>query len=98
EMLSEREGDGWAGTGAVSISCWAQGSHPAADRMARRIGAEVGSTRWKLMRGDSGNEEVLYVDPDDERAVLAARRDGFVHEHTDVCYVWRVPVDAATQK
>jgi hypothetical protein len=32
------------------------------------------------------------VDPLDEAAVLAARRDWFVHEHTDVCYVWRVPV------
>lgn len=88
ELLAEREGAGWAGTGAVSISCWAHGSHPAAERMARRIDAEVANSRWKLMRGD----EVRYVDAEDEPAVLAARRAGFVHEHTDVCYTWRVKV------
>ncbi len=91
ELLSEREGDGWAGTGAVSITGWARGSHPAAERMARRLGAEVTASRWKLMRGT----DVLYVDADDEPAVLAARRDGFVHEHTDVCYLWRIKVPHA---
>ena len=88
ELLSEREGDGWAGTGAVSISGWARGSHPAAERMARRLGAELTASSWKLQRGD----EVLYVDADDEPAVLTARRDGFVHEHTDVRYTWRITV------
>jgi mycothiol synthase len=88
EKLSECEGVGFAGTGALTITSWAHGSHPAADRMARRFGATEGRSRWKLLRG----EEIRYVDPLDEPAVLAARRDGFVHEHTDVCYVWRVPV------
>jgi mycothiol synthase len=90
ELLSEREGDGWAGTGAVTVSGWARGSHPAADHMARRLGAEVERSVWKLMRG----EDVLYVDPADEAAVLTARAEGFVHEHSDLCYLWRVPVPA----
>jgi mycothiol synthase len=88
EQLCELDGPGFAGTGAKRITSWAHGSHPAADRMARRFGAEEGRSRWKLMRG----EEVRYVAPEDKPAVLAARRDGFVHEHTDVCYVWPVPV------
>jgi mycothiol synthase len=92
ELLSEREGDGWAGTGAVSISGWARGSHPAAERMARRLGADVEGSTLKLMRGD----EVRLVDADDEAAVLTARHEGFVHEHTDVRYVWRVPVPASS--
>lgn len=87
---SESADEGWAGTGAVSISCWAHGNHPAAERMARRLGAETGRSRWKMMRGD----EARYIDAEDEPAVLAARREGFVHEHTDVCHVWRVPVRA----
>lgn len=90
EMLSELEGDGWAGTGAVSISGWARGGHPAADRMARRLGAEIERSVWKLMRGD----EVRYVDASDEAAVMSARADGFVHEHSDICYLWRLPVPA----
>jgi mycothiol synthase len=88
ERLAERAGPGFAGTGAISVTTWAHGSHPAADRMARRFGAAESRIRWRLLRG----AEVRYVDPEDEAAVLAARRDGFVHEHTDVCYVWRVPV------
>jgi mycothiol synthase len=91
EKLSAYEGVGFAGTGALTITSWAHGSHPAADRMARRFGAAEGRSRWKLARG----EDFRYVDPLDEVAVLAARRDGFVHEHTDVCYVWRVPVPSA---
>ena len=97
ELLSGREGPGWAGTGAVSISGWARGNHPAADRMASRLGAEVQRSLWKLVRGDGPDAEIRYVDASDESAVLAARRDGFVHEHTDVCYVWRAPVQAAPQ-
>jgi len=91
EKLSEYDGVGFAGTGALTITSWAHGSHPAADRMARRFGAAEGRRRWKLLRG----EEIRYVDPLDDAAVLAARRDGFVHEHTDVCYIWRVPVPSA---
>ena len=88
ERLSERAGPGFAGTGALNVTIWAHGSHPAADRMAHRFGAAQSRARWKLMRRD----EVRYVDPDDESAVLAARRDGFLHEHTDLRYVWPVPV------
>lgn len=88
ETLSELEGEGWAGTGAVSISCWAKGNHPAAERMSRRFGAEVEGETWTLLRG----EEKLIVDPADEGTVLRARHDGFVHEQTDVRYLWRVPV------
>ncbi|WP_019875196.1 hypothetical protein [Sporichthya polymorpha] len=87
ETLSERPGEGFAGTGAVSISCWARGNHPAADRMSRRFGAEVEGATWTLYRGS----EKLIVDPEDEGAVLRARHDGFVHDQTDVRYVWRVP-------
>lgn len=92
ELLSERDGDGWAGTGAVSISCWAKGDHPAAERMSRRFGAEAEGATWMLVRG----KEKLILDPADEAAVLTARHDGFVHEQTDVRYVWRVPVPADT--
>jgi mycothiol synthase len=88
ERLAEFAGPGFAGTGALEVTAWAHGGHPAADRMARRFGAAEGRSRWKLMRG----EEIRYVDPDDESAVLAARRDGFLHEHTDVCYSWQIPV------
>jgi len=94
ERLGEREGPGFAGTGALDITIWAHGNHPAADRMARRFGAAEGRCRWKLTRG----AELRYVEPDDEAAVLAARRDGFVHEHTDVCYVWRIPVASASRR
>lgn len=93
ETLSERPGEGWAGTGAVSISCWAHGDHPAAERMSRRFGAEIEGATWMLLRG----QEQLLVDPADEGAVLRARHDGFVHEQTDVRYVWRVPVPAVTE-
>ncbi len=92
ELLSEREGQGWAGTGAVSISGWARGNHPAADRMANRLGAEVERSTFKLVRGDGPDPQVRYVDAAEEAAVLAARADGFVHEHTDICYVWRAAV------
>jgi mycothiol synthase len=88
ERLSGREGSGFAGTGAVTITVWAHGSHPAAHRMASRFGGLESSSRWKLTR----REEQRYVDPDNQAAVLAARRDGFVHEQTDVCYIFRVPV------
>lgn len=93
ETLSTREGAGWAGTGAVSISCWARGDHPAADRMSRRFGAEAAGATWTLFRGT----EKLVIDAADEGAVLRARHDGFVHEQTDVRYVWRVPVPVATE-
>jgi mycothiol synthase len=92
ETLSAREGDGWAGTGAVSITCWAKGDHPAAERMSRRFGAEAEGATWLLLRG----QERLMLDPADEAAVLTARHEGFVHEQTDVRYVWRVPVPADT--
>jgi mycothiol synthase len=90
ETLNERAGPGFAGTGARDITVWAHGAHPAADRMARRFGGLESRSRWKLTRG----QDERYVDPEDEGAVLAARRDGFVHEHTDVCYVFRVPVSS----
>ena len=35
-----------------------------------------------------------YVDASDEAAVMSARADGFVHEHSDICYLWRLPVPA----
>ncbi|HUR72925.1 MAG TPA: hypothetical protein VMZ00_01540 [Sporichthya sp.] len=97
ELLSEREGAGWAGTGAVSISGWARGNHPAADRMARRLGAEVDRTVWKLIRGEGADVEFRYVDADDEAATLLARQEGFVHEQTDVRYRWRLPVGSPSQ-
>lgn len=93
EMLSERAGEGWAGTGAVSLGCWARGDHPAAERMSRRFGAEAVGETWTLLRG----KEILVIDSADEAAVLTARHDGFVHEQTDVNYVWRMPVKAASE-
>lgn len=93
ETLGELAGEGWAGTGAVSITCWANGDHPAAERMSRRFGADIEAATWKLLRG----AETLVVDAADESAVLRARHEGFVHEQTDVRYVWRVPVPAVTE-
>jgi len=94
ELLAQRPGPGFAGTGAVRIACWARGAHPAAERMAQRLGAEVERSRWLLLRGP----ESIYVDPEDSAAVRAARRDGYVHEHTDVCYVWRVPSEPGRRR
>ncbi|MGQ0629698.1 MAG: hypothetical protein ACT4P1_01550 [Sporichthyaceae bacterium] len=86
ETLAGTDGPGWGGTGAFSIGCWARGNHPAAERMAARFGAEPETVTFHLQRG----HEVRDVDAADEVAVLAARADGFVHEHNDIRYVLRV--------
>lgn len=82
ETLAGRDGPGWGGTGAIRIRCWAHANHPAAERMAARFGAEPERVTWRLVRGS----EVRYTGAEDAEAVLAARADGFVHEHSDVCY------------
>lgn len=42
--------DGWCGTGAKTLRVWAEGDHPAADRMARRLGAERVRRMWLLRK------------------------------------------------
>ena len=79
-------GQGWAGTGAFSISCWSHADHPAAARMADRLGAQAASETQRLVRAG----EVRYVAASDAGAVTQARAAGFVHEHSDVRYVLRV--------
>jgi mycothiol synthase len=43
---------GWAGTGALALRVWAQGDHPAAQRMARRFagsGVRAARRQWQLL-------------------------------------------------
>jgi len=51
-------GSGWPSPGPRRVSFWAAGSHPAADRLARRFGlritAEVARLRCRLAVADSG--------------------------------------------
>ncbi|WP_406729134.1 GNAT family N-acetyltransferase [Streptomyces sp. GD-15H] len=55
-LLFERLGlaDGgaadWAGDGTRSLRAWAHGSHPAAERMARRFGATPEAVLWRIIR------------------------------------------------
>jgi mycothiol synthase len=82
-LLVERtRAAGWPVPQATQLFCWAHGDHPAAARMARRFGADVHRRVWHLSRGDA----VCTLDADDGPAITAARRDGFVHDRTDVEY------------
>lgn len=49
---------GWCGTGAHVIPAWAHGDHPAADRMARRFGAEAVHRMWQLVKPLSTPDDV----------------------------------------
>lgn len=55
-LLLERIGldcspaDGWSGTGAHTISAWAQGNHPAAGRISNRFLIPRTRRVWKLIR------------------------------------------------
>ncbi len=46
--------EGWLGTGAHSISAWAQGNHPAAGRLADRFLIPRTRRVWKLIRSTGG--------------------------------------------
>jgi len=58
-LLLERIGldtdaaDGWAGTGARTITAWARGNHPAAGRLSNRFLIPRTRRLWKLMRSAS---------------------------------------------
>ncbi|EME50633.1 acetyltransferase [Rhodococcus ruber BKS 20-38] len=45
---------GWERTGAVALRCWAYGTHPASERLARRFGIPAVSRLWTLFRHLSG--------------------------------------------
>jgi mycothiol synthase len=50
--LDMRTDGGWAGTGAAALRIWANGDHPAAQRMARRFecfGVRSGHRQWQLL-------------------------------------------------
>src|SRR6516162_1262434 len=50
--LDVRADGGWAGTGAAALRIWANGDHPAAQRMARRFeryGVRAARRQWQLL-------------------------------------------------
>lgn len=79
-LLLERVGldttgpDGWLGTGAHTITAWAQGNHPAAGRLGDRFLIPRTRRVWKLIRTTESAEEAaaahvlepLAVDGKDE--------------------------------
>ena len=68
--------DGWCGTGAKALQVWADGDHPAAERMARRFGAERVSTMWQVCKRLSTVEEWPYREsPPGDVAVRDQRGD-----------------------
>ena len=44
------DGEGWRGTGAITLRGIARGTHPAADRLAMRFGASPSTRSWRLTR------------------------------------------------
>lgn len=56
--------DGWAGTGARTVTSWARGTHPAADRLANRFLIPHTRRVWKLIRGTAP------IDTADSRTLL----------------------------
>lgn len=57
--------DGWAGTGAAALRCWAYGTHPASGRLTRRFDITPVSRLWTLFRHLSGP----FASPLDEVSV-----------------------------
>lgn len=47
-------GQGWLGSGATSVTAWAWGHHPAAQRLARRFGLTEQARTWQLQRHLTG--------------------------------------------
>lgn len=56
-------GKGWAGTGVSAIRAWAHGHHPAAQRMARRFGADERKHVWKVIRRHLADDHTLESVP-----------------------------------
>ncbi|BBX03622.1 hypothetical protein BST36_07360 [Mycolicibacterium moriokaense] len=62
-LLLERVGldtgapDGWLGTGAHTITAWAQGNHPAAGRLSNRFLIPRTRRVWKLIRSTDSFED-----------------------------------------
>ncbi|HVW44868.1 MAG TPA: GNAT family N-acetyltransferase [Amycolatopsis sp.] len=51
---------GWAGTGATSLRTWARGSHPAAERMARRFHADIERSVWRIVRPGKARDRLPW--------------------------------------
>ncbi|MET8430450.1 GNAT family N-acetyltransferase [Nocardia sp. NPDC004860] len=46
--------NGWCDTGATSLRCWAYGSHPASERLTRRVDVRPVARLWTLLRHLTG--------------------------------------------
>lgn len=46
--------EGWEGSGAKALRCWAYGTHPASERLTRRFGIDTVARQWTLFRHLSG--------------------------------------------
>lgn len=83
-LLFERLRDegGWQHIpGLASVQVWAHGNHPAADRMARRLGAGIVGARFKTLRFLGGSEDFVPAERDldvevEATEILAAPLDG----------------------
>lgn len=78
-LLFERLRDegGWTEVpGLTAVHSWAHGAHPAADRMATRLGATVTDAWFKTLRFLGGSEPFVAADGDLEVPVAAAQMVG----------------------
>ncbi|HWU33449.1 MAG TPA: GNAT family N-acetyltransferase, partial [Marmoricola sp.] len=58
-----RDESGWAEvSGLTSVHTWAHGAHPAADRMAKRLGASVTDAWFKTLRFLGGAEPFIAAE------------------------------------
>ncbi|NKQ56763.1 hypothetical protein HFP15_28210 [Amycolatopsis sp. K13G38] len=85
------DGDGWAGTGARSLRVWARGSHPAAERMARRFDADVVRSVWRIVRPGKARDRL----PETAHDVTVAPVESGVQreELVRAGRAWLAPVD-----
>lgn len=76
----------WAGEGVRSLRAWAHGSHPAAERMARRFGAVPEDASWRIIRPmhrpgsvpepePPAGVDLRPLHPESDTAVVAALAD-----------------------
>ncbi|MEO3787249.1 hypothetical protein ABGB12_28315 [Actinocorallia sp. B10E7] len=85
ELLGPDAG-AWDGLGTQAVSGWADGHHPAAERLARRFGARVTGRIWRTLRPLTGPHArpspdpsggfVLTESPPPEEAVRLWRESG----------------------
>ncbi|KAA9156773.1 hypothetical protein FPZ12_026760 [Amycolatopsis acidicola] len=80
---------GWAGTGATSLRTWARGSHPAAERMGRRFGAEVERSVWRIVRPGKAHDRL----PVDSFGITVEPAGAEREKLARVSTAWLAPVD-----